>query len=490
MADDLRRFHIRQCLGSGGFGEVYLARMASPGGVETEVAVKVLHEGLDPRSQAVQRLRDEGRLLGSLNHPAVLKVRDLVMLESRVALVMEYVPGLDLEGCFDSRPAIPMRAGLEVCARVADALKAAYEALGADGQPLRLVHRDIKPSNIRVGMHGDVKLLDFGIAKASDVRREAKTQTRMTLGSPWYMAPERFDRVNDDPASDVYALGCTLYEVASGGKRLFEELSARDHFLLAVDPGRHDAHLASHFDPLGMAPKVRSTLEAMLAWERTQRPKTHDLGPHLEDLAEELPGLSLRKWVREVQWPDPPNADGALVGRVLTEHRISHIVSPSTPAPAPQRGPGLEGLSLLGSAPANEVAPETLPPEGWDDEDDVAPVRGPTTAPTLQLEEPSEEVARPEPPPLPAPPIVPPNAPPVKAVPPPLPDAPLAPARRRSGGNPLGWTVGILGITLIVALVGFLFVFLYFVFTLILFTGLTDDPGLDTGIRYEDFGSP
>ena len=90
MADG-RQFHFTQCLGSGGFGEVYLARMVSAGGVESEVAVKVLHEGLDPRSQAIQRLRDEGRLLGTLNHPAVLKVLGARRMDLLRQFAIEYL---------------------------------------------------------------------------------------------------------------------------------------------------------------------------------------------------------------------------------------------------------------------------------------------------------------------------------------------------------------------------------------------------------------
>ncbi len=331
-ADEVRRFQIQRCLGSGGFGEVYLAQMVSPGGVETEVAVKVLHDGLDPRSQAVQRLRDEARLLGRLNHPAVLKVRDLVLLADRVALVMEYVAGADLDACLHTPPTIPLRAGIETCARVADALATAHAATSADGTPLELVHRDIKPSNIRIGQHGDVKLLDFGIARAADGKREAKTQTRVTIGSPWYMAPERFDGVSDDPASDVYALGCTLFEVCAGGARLFDALSGREHFLLSVDPGQHDAHLAKHIGPLELPGSVRDVLMGMLAYEPSERPAAAGLAHALDDLAEDLgreAGPGLRRWVRANELPSAEAAEGVLVGRTLTEQRLSGMFSGS-----------------------------------------------------------------------------------------------------------------------------------------------------------------
>ena len=177
-APEKRQFHIQSCLGRGGFGEVYRATMISAGGVRSDVAVKVLHKDLDPRSQSVERLRDEARLLGILNHPNILKVSDLVLLQDRVALVTEYVEGADLDQCIETQDdPIPLRPLLEALGRVAEALYAAHTTAGPDGAPLHLVHRDIKPSNIRLSKHGTVKLLDFGIAKARDEGREAKTQT-------------------------------------------------------------------------------------------------------------------------------------------------------------------------------------------------------------------------------------------------------------------------------------------------------------------------
>lgn len=364
MVEAGRRFRFQQCLGSGGFGEVYLAMMTSASGVETEVAVKMLHEGLDPRSQAVQRLRDEGRLLGTLNHPSVLKVHDLVLLEDRVALVMEYVPGMDLEQCVEITTPIGLRAGLEVVAHVADALHIAFDSNGPDGAPLHLVHRDIKPPNIRIGMHGEVKVLDFGIAKAADARREAKTQTSVMIGSPWYMAPERFNGENDGAPADVYALGCTLYEVAARGGRLFSELSSREHFLLALDPVAHDTHVREHLHPLDIPTDVRWLLDRMLAFDPKERPSTVDVSERAEVLAEQIGGETLRRWCKTLDWPTAPEAEGLLVGREVTEHRLSHVqtdlqpvqqASPSAseaPPPLPQLPlPSLPTFDVAGDPP-------------------------------------------------------------------------------------------------------------------------------------------
>ena len=162
-----REFRFGDLLGKGGFGEVYLAEMNTSGGLARKVAIKLLHAGLDAEaSQAVERLRDEGRMLAVLAHPSVLGIVDVITLEQRVALVTEYVDGEDLDGCFSAH--IPPRALVQVIGEVASALSAAWTEL-------QLVHRDIKPANIRVGRHGQVKLLDFGIASTDQLTRAAKT---------------------------------------------------------------------------------------------------------------------------------------------------------------------------------------------------------------------------------------------------------------------------------------------------------------------------
>ena len=139
---------MKHCLGAGGFGEVYLADRTTDDGGTEEVAVKVLHSGLDPRSQAVQRLADEAKLLKLLQHPNVLACDDLLTLEGRVTLVSEYLDGADFDVILDGAERIPLPAGLEVLARVAEVLQTAWSTLGPNGTPLKLLHRDIKPSNL------------------------------------------------------------------------------------------------------------------------------------------------------------------------------------------------------------------------------------------------------------------------------------------------------------------------------------------------------
>jgi serine/threonine protein kinase len=330
-----RSFNFRTCLGRGGFGEVYLASMTSSGGVRSDVAVKVLHAELDPRSQAIGRLRDEGKLLGQLNHPSILRVTDLVVLDGRVALVMEYVEGADLDRCLHQ--GLSKRGLVEVIGRVADALNAAYTTVNTDGQPLHLIHRDIKPANIRVGRHGDVKLLDFGIARAANVPREVKTQTNALIGSSLYMAPERLDEdIKVEPSSDVFSLGSTLYEGLSG-KRFYEGQSIRQQYMLALVRDKYEQWLAEQLRAVQhVEPALFRLVADLLAYHPEDRPTPNQLSRRCDELAESLAGESLRRWCKDREWTDVHDiGNGAFTGRTLSEATATLSGAYRVPARAP-----------------------------------------------------------------------------------------------------------------------------------------------------------
>ncbi|MBW1877869.1 MAG: serine/threonine protein kinase [Deltaproteobacteria bacterium] len=318
-----RRFHIQRCLGRGGFGEVYLATMISGGGVRSDVAVKVLHQGLDPKSQAVRRLRDEGRLLGYLNHPGILRVYDLVLLEERVALVTEFVDGADLDECYQAKPPPSVRALLEVTARVAEALHAAYTTEDPSGRALHLVHRDIKPANIRISHHGDVRLLDFGIAKARDAEREARTETNAVVGSLLYLAPERLDDAPIGPTSDMYGLGATLFE-ALIQERFFQDLTVKQQYRLAFEQAEYERFLQGRLERLSGLPRpVCALVGELLRYDPEVRPTAYRVSRQCDDLVEMLGGATLRRWCQDRVWPQQETEYGPLDGRVITESTLT-----------------------------------------------------------------------------------------------------------------------------------------------------------------------
>lgn len=289
-------------------------------GLETEVALKVLRRDIDPDGQAVQRLKDEGRLLSSLNHPAILRVHDLVVLDGRIALITEFVDGDDLSECMRGEDRLGTKALLQAMAILAGALDAAWNTLTPDGDgPLHMVHRDLKPSNVRLSRHGDVKLLDFGIARTDSaaVDRESRTRTGMMVGSPAYMAPERFM----DPAihlgSDVFSLCAMLFE-GTTGDRFYGDLPIPMQVGLAVDDERYGKHLERALARID-DPGLRSLLQDGMVYDVQERPTPGDLARRLDALAEATPGPSLAQFCRQRRWSEALRLDGELLGRTLSE---------------------------------------------------------------------------------------------------------------------------------------------------------------------------
>ena len=358
-----RTFTIGPCLGRGGFGEVYRARMTSATGMSAVVALKVLRRDLAPGGQAVQRLRDEGVLLAKLNHPTILRVHDLVVLEGRVSLVTEYVDGVDLEACLRGGDRIGLRALAEILGRVASALDAAHNAAtGPSGAPLRLVHRDVKPSNIRIGRHGEVKLLDFGIARSDEVSREARTQTDVMVGSPPYMAPERFLDSEPRSASDVFSLGAIALEAVIRARVFDAPVPVLASY--AIDPRRYADFVEARFAqaPSDTPPAFLALCRAMLAFEPESRPAAAEVARAAEGLIDDLEGLTLSRWCRTRRWTDAEHEAGDLGGRILSEDTLAKPISAPTTLPVPAPDPD----ASPSAPPAPPTLPPTLPPTGPD----------------------------------------------------------------------------------------------------------------------------
>lgn len=171
-----------------------------------EVALKRVGATHGDTTLDLARAEREARLAASLNHPHVVAVFDLVSHGDEQWLVMEYVESTTLAGLVRERGPLSPDAAAKVLSQAADALAAAHRA--------GIVHRDVKPSNILVTPHGQVKLSDFGIARAS--ADATLTQTGMVTGSPAYLSPEVAMGKSATPASDVWALGATLFHALTG----------------------------------------------------------------------------------------------------------------------------------------------------------------------------------------------------------------------------------------------------------------------------------
>lgn len=294
--------------------------MESSGGFRRRVALKLLNPSWDQASDASTRLRDEARLLGRLQHRHIVRVDDLLRLDGRWALLMEYVEGVDLE-CVVAPPegvAMPRfspRAALEVVQAVSAALWAAAETPGADNRPLAVVHRDIKPSNIRVTPQGDVKVLDFGVARADFVGREARTE-RVRYGSIGYMSPERLLGGDETSAGDVYALGVVLFELVIG----------RSYGRTELGPAQQEAQVESACQEVAevAGAAVGELLKRMLAYEAEARPSAREVEGLARSLVAGRAEADLAAWSGEVVplLARAAAADPDVAGRVLAESDV------------------------------------------------------------------------------------------------------------------------------------------------------------------------
>jgi serine/threonine protein kinase len=268
-----RRFKFLKELAQGGFGKVYLAEMITGENFSTVVAIKLLHGRWLGNDEIVMRSRDEARLLGKLRHRNIVRVEDLTSINGQCAIVMEYLKGVDLKQVAtwlkERGRVFPRKALFEAIGSIATALEAAYAhtPVGAS-TPLAVIHRDIKPSNAMVTVEGELKVLDFGTARATFEEREAKTQV-LSFGSQAYMAPERMLGEPDTPAGDIFSLGITMYELLTldsyGKIHLREERfgPALGEKVDAIDLSTVPAELQG---------EIRETLKLMLSYDPLVRP--------------------------------------------------------------------------------------------------------------------------------------------------------------------------------------------------------------------------
>ncbi len=219
-------------LGRGGMGVAYLAVARGPGGFTKLKVVKRLRSDLAVDPRAVEMFLAEARLAARLRHPSVVQTNEVGFDGKHYFLEMEYLEGQSLDAIErkamrDGRR-LPRPVALWILAQTCAGLHYAHELADFDGRPLQVVHRDVSPHNVFVTYDGQVKLLDFGIAKAADSVSE--TQTGMVKGKARYMAPEQASRGKVDRRADVFAVGVMLWQALTG-ERLWGDLGDLEIFV-------------------------------------------------------------------------------------------------------------------------------------------------------------------------------------------------------------------------------------------------------------------
>ncbi len=253
-AESALRLVVLGQLASGGMGKVELAEVVGghgdgPGG-RAVVAVKRLHPHLAQDRHFVDMFLDEVWMTAALRHPNVVELVGWGRDDEGVFLAMEFCHGVALSlasraGRTAGEP-LPPELIAHVGARIASGLAAAHALTGPDGKPLGMIHRDITPSNVLVGFDGSVKITDFGVAKAAG--RSTNTATGVLKGKVSYMSPEYARGTGFDHRSDLYSLGVTLFELATGDRPFFAEYDLELLRLIMEEPAPPVESFAPGFD--------------------------------------------------------------------------------------------------------------------------------------------------------------------------------------------------------------------------------------------------
>jgi serine/threonine protein kinase len=215
---------IRQ-IAVGGMAEIHLAKTAGIAGFEKYVALKMIHPNFAEDDQFIQMLVDEAKIAVQLTHGNIAQTFDLGRVGETYYITMEYVDGADLYKILRRASEQDLEMPLDVCAfigkEVASALDHAHRKRDHAGKPLGIVHRDVSPQNVLVSYSGEVKLVDFGIAKATMKVRQ--TAVGVIKGKYYYMSPEQAWGDPIDHRSDIFSAGIVLYEMITGQMMYLEE---------------------------------------------------------------------------------------------------------------------------------------------------------------------------------------------------------------------------------------------------------------------------
>jgi hypothetical protein len=236
MPKAVGRYQIIDRLAVGGMAELFKATLTGDHGFEKLVAIKKILPHLATDKSFVEMFIDEARITAQLDHRHIVQVFELGTDADTPYIAMQYVDGLDvlalLRECARAQIRLPADLAALIARDVLDALDYAHNALDTSGRALGIIHRDISPGNVLLSWRGDVKLTDFGIARAAE--RRHKTEAGTLKGKYGYMSPEQVSGAEVDPRSDIFSVGILLAEMVMA-RRLFTSTNDLDILLMVRD---------------------------------------------------------------------------------------------------------------------------------------------------------------------------------------------------------------------------------------------------------------
>jgi TonB family protein len=376
--DHFGQYEILEKIASGGMAELSKAKRTGVEGFQKIVAIKKILPHLADDEDFITMFADEAKLAAQLNHPNIIHIYDLGKIKAGgYFIAMEYVDGRDLRAielsARELSVPLPVPLAVYIASKVASALDYAHRRRDADGRELNIVHRDVSPQNILISYEGDIKLCDFGIAKAAS--KASKTQSGALKGKMQYMSPEQAWGKPIDRRSDLFSLGVVLHELLTG-ERLFKG----DTDINILEKVRN----ANVAPPSGMNPEVSQSLDAVvmkaLAKEPDERygnasdmlrdldsvlysytpaPGSADVAIYLHRLQAEEAAVSEAKareaaahaatLESEAEPARKRKSKGAPIARRSEPAPRTEVSVPAPPPPTPPARPGSRGGEVFGS---------------------------------------------------------------------------------------------------------------------------------------------
>ncbi len=281
--DEFGPYQLVEKIAAGGMAEVFRAKRSGVEGFEKVVALKRILPHLSDNKEFVDMFIDEAKMVAGLTHPNIVQIFDLGRIDATYFIAMEYVHGHDLRTILrrakDKGIRIPLDLCVFVIGRVAAALEYAHRKKDEAGRPLKIVHRDVSPQNILIAFEGEVKLTDFGIAKATS--KATSTDRGALRGKLLYMSPEQATGKLMDKRADVFSLGVCFYEM----------ITDRKPFMGTSEKSILDMVRECRVSPPSMLnPRIPERIEkvVMKALDRDPEQRYQDAGEMLRDLERAL----------------------------------------------------------------------------------------------------------------------------------------------------------------------------------------------------------
>jgi serine/threonine-protein kinase len=262
------RYQLLRKIATGGMAQLYLAHIKGEADFTKLCVVKKILPHLGEQKRFVEMFLDEARIAATLNHPNIVQIYDLGKVKSAYFIAMEYIQGEDLshlaKRAVTQNRSLPVELCCRIIADLCAGLHYAHESRDQDNKPLNLVHRDVSPQNVLVTYDGQIKIVDFGIAKAAN--KVSHTRTGTVMGKAAYMSPEQCLGKELDRRSDVFSVGILLHELLVL-KRLFK----RENELLTMRAITEEDAAAPSQIRLNLSPKLDAIVAKALHRDREQR---------------------------------------------------------------------------------------------------------------------------------------------------------------------------------------------------------------------------